>query len=162
MGQDRGETSSKVKPSFKWHGWLWIASMAALGAWIAIMAADRTLPTEYISEPTVTPDPVEDGGRVIVDLKVKRNRTCPGTVQRTLYNAVTGDVIAFYDPIPSAFPAPSRSEQRLPKTFDLPEGLPSRVIYEANVCFTCNLLQNWFPICTRVPSVAFTVIPRRR
>lgn len=165
MGQivGNGEASievsrSVIKPSLSIASWLWIVSMAALGAWVATMAADRQLPTEYIGKPIVVPDPVEDGGRVIVKLPVKRNRSCPGVVQRTLLDARTDEVVAFYDPVPSAYPHPMGAEQQLPKTFELPPGLPARVRYTSEVCFSCNILQNWFPICTTVPSVTFNVI----
>ncbi len=167
MGQDNDniqntEVVKKAKQHITLPGYLWIASMAALGAWIAVMASDRQLPTEYVGKPQVIPDPVEDGARIIVDIPVKRNRSCPGTVQRMLKNARTDEVIAFYDPVAAAYPTPIGSEQRLPKTFELPEGLPPRVMYSAEVCFTCNIIQHWWPICTHVPSVTFSVITKRR
>ena len=136
--------------------------MAALGSWIAVMASDREPATEYVGPPVITPDPVEDGGRVMVDLPIKRVKECPGVVKRMLRNADTDEVIVFYDPIPTAFPMHGDVRNRLPKTFELPLGLPPHVVYEAEVCFTCNLLQNWFPVCVAVPPVTFGVIQPRR
>ena len=141
-------------------GWLWIASMAALGSWIAAMAADTRPATEYLSGPVLMPDPVEDGGRVIVKLPIKRTRACPGTVHRLLRDVATGKIIAVYDPVPAVFP-PSYGEGEIAKTFELPEGLPRRVQYEAETCFTCNPLQHFRPICSKVPPIIFGVIPRR-
>lgn len=143
-------------------GYLWIVSMAALGSWVAVMASDRRPATEYIGTPIIIPDPVEDGGRVVVDLPIRRNKNCPGVVQRRLRNDDTKTIIAFYDPIPAAFPMHTGVQDKLPKTFDLPRGLPPRVVYEADVCFQCNLLQHFFPVCTSVPPVTFGIIQPRQ
>ena len=141
-------------------GYSWIFVLAALGGWVGWMALDDLLPTEYLEEGAkIVPNPVEDGGRVRVLIKVKRNRMCPGTVYRTLRNAETGKIEAVYDPVPS-MQASMMGDLMVTKTFELPEGLPPLMKYQARICFHCNLLQNLRPICTDAPDIFFRVIPR--
>lgn len=131
--------------------------MIPLGAYVAWMLQDTAPPVAYLEGTKIIPDPVEDGGRVIVQLQVKKFRDCPGTVYRWLSNPVSGEVLARYDPVPSL--AGRVSDASISKTFELPTGLPPKVRYEVEACYSCNALQVLNPICVRAPSVTFRVVP---
>lgn len=140
---------------------IWVAGLATGGAWFAYMWMDNVLPTEYMEVGAkIVPDPVEDGGRVTVHLKVRRNRACPGYVHRHLRDATTGKTVAIYDPVPASMSF-AIGDSDTAKTFELPEGLPPRVKYQARICFRCNLLQDLRPLCTDAPDIVFSVIPKK-
>jgi hypothetical protein len=125
------------------------------------MWQDNVLPTEYMEYGAkIIPDPVEDGGRIVVQIRVRRNRSCPGYVHRLLRDAETGKVVAIYDPIPVSLTW-AYGDTETAKTFEIPEGMPPRVKYQAKVCFRCNPLQELFPLCTDVPDIVFSVIPAK-
>jgi hypothetical protein len=141
-------------------GFIWIVSLSALAAWVAVMAQDDVMPTQYFSHGAqVVPNPVEDGGRVTVDIPIKRNRECPGLVHRVIRDGVTGKLVAAYDPMPSSMGG-DLGDSWIKKTFELPEGLPAISRYQARVCFTCNALQHIKPLCTNAPDILFRVKPK--
>lgn len=126
------------------------------------MWQDTTLPTEYMEVGArIIPDPVEDGGRVTVYMEVKHNRLCPGYIHRQLRDAWTGKIVAMYDPIPVSLNWVV-GDKETAKTFELPQGLPPRVKYQAKICFRCNPLQELFPLCTDAPDIVFSIVPKRQ
>lgn len=135
---------------------VWLLLMAAGGAWLAVMALDTQIPYDYVSG-EIKPDPAKQGARVTLKWQIKTNRLCPGSVQRVLTNEETGKVVAAYDPTPSSLTV-SMGDTELPKSFLLPDDLPPRVGYDATVCFKCNPLQAFFPICFRAPHLTFGVV----
>jgi hypothetical protein len=162
MGQNRSsfQERAEVKAALSrvnFFGAVWIVTIVGLASWLAWMILDNQLPAEYLDQDAVIiPDPAEQGGRVTAKIKVKRNRVCPGTVSRLLRDDTTGQVVAIYDPVPAAFGRIGGSGLTS-KTFELPEGLPPVVRYQAEVCFQCNALQILRPLCTRVPDIVFRV-----
>jgi hypothetical protein len=161
VGREQVKRSPFVK-AISLMGWTWVLGLAIFGAWIVYMWQDNRLPTEYMEVGAkILPDPVEDGGRVTVHLNVRRNRVCPGYVHRLLRDVTTGKIVAIYDPIPISL-AWTVGDVETAKTFELPEGLPSYVKYQAKVCFRCNPLQEIFPLCTDAPDIVFSVVQRRR
>lgn len=134
---------------------LWLLTMAALGAWVGVMALDNVPPYDYVSG-IISPDPARQGGRVVLTWQIKTHRLCPGSVQRTLIDNATGKVVAQYDPTPASLTV-SLNDTELKKSFLLPDDLPNELRYEAVVSFRCNPLQALFPIKVYVPTVIFHI-----
>lgn len=143
-------------------GVMWIITVAALGAWFGYMLLDDQMPLVYEQNGAVImPDPAEQGGRVIVKLTVTKWRSCPGFVHRQLRDEGTAKTIALYDPIPETMAdIPVGTTTQIGKTFELPEGLPPVVRYQATVCFRCNVLQDFRPLCAKTPDIVFRVTQR--
>jgi hypothetical protein len=138
---------------------LWLITMSALGAWLAVMRLDSRPPYEWdATRSVVSPDPAPQAGRVSVEWHMKVNRVCPGSSQRVLTDASTGQTVATYDATPAALSV-SVGDQTLNRTFVLPRGLPPRVGYRSTVCFECNALQTLFPLCVTTPTLTFNVEP---
>lgn len=85
------------------------------------------------------------------------NRTCPGTVQRVFRDALTNKTVSTLDTT-EASRVVRVGDNRLPRSFQLPPNLPPRVKYSALVCFQCNLLQKYWPMCFMTPELTFNVI----
>lgn len=138
----------------------WFAGCATLGLWVAWMYLDDAPPYMWSAgESYVSPQPAADGGMIAVSWKMKVNRLCPGSSQRILVDANTGQTVATYDATPAALSV-STGDERLIRTFQLPRGLPPLVGYRSTVCFRCNLLQAAFPLCITTPTLIFAVVPR--
>lgn len=143
--------------AFRFLLWFWTIGMTAFGGWIGWMLLDRQTPYVYFAEESyVTPDPAPDGGRVTVDWKLRINRLCPGSSLRTLADADTGRTVVTYDATP-IIQAVQISDERLVRTFVLPRGLPPLVSYRSTICFRCNALQAFFPLCQSTPTLTFRV-----
>lgn len=137
---------------------LWLIAMAALGAWFAVMWLDNEPPYSYdASQSFVLPDPAPQGATVTVSWKLTNiRRECPGSVQRVFRNMDTGALVTTLDTTPMSR-AIKRGDARLPRSFELPPGLPPVVGYSAEVCAQCNLLQRAFPMCFKTPEIIFRV-----
>lgn len=126
-----------------------------IGCWVGWMYLDNEPPYVWdASASYVTPNPTEDGSRVSVNWKMTVKRLCPGSSQRTLTDAETGQTVATYDSTPAALSV-KVGDTRLIRTFVLPRGLPPLVGYSSLVCFSCNPLQAYFPLCVRTPELLF-------
>lgn len=136
----------------------WLASMAALGSWLAVMLLDNERPYEYDLEKSyVIPNPAPQGAVVTVNWALaKVNRSCPGSLQRYFRDMSTGEIVASLDAT-YMLHAIKRGDKRLPRSFELPPNLPPVVGYSAEVCAQCNLLQRVFPLCFTTPEVVFRV-----
>jgi hypothetical protein len=118
------------------------------------MYLDRQVPYEHIKG-EIVPDPTPQHAQVSLPWDIKVNRLCPGNVQRVLFDADTGDMVAAYDRTPSSISV-KMGDTKLVKTFQLPLSLPARVRYTANVCFSCNPLQHIWPIFVQTPELYFS------
>jgi hypothetical protein len=135
------------------------AAMAILGVMLGYWVLDDELPYDYHRiNARIEPQPAIPGERVTVTWPITVRRLCPGTVHRSLRDAVTDRPVAQYDPVPSSLTV-SMGDKEIAKVFQLPAELPPLVKYEATVCFRCNPLQSILPICTRTPTLVFRVIP---
>lgn len=136
----------------------WLINIAALGAWLAVMALDNEPPYEYDAlNSYIVPDPAPPGAMVTVDWSIIRvNRTCPGQVQRFFTNKDTAEVVATLDTTEISR-AVKAGSVRLPRAFQLPPNLPANVGYFAEVSFQCNILQHLFPLRVLTPELTFHV-----
>lgn len=138
-------------------GIIWIAGSAFMGLWVAAMYLDHEPPYEWDSgRSVVSPNPAPQASRVSVEWHMKVNRLCPGSSQRILTDAATGRTVATYDATPAALSV-RMGDQTLIRTFVLPRGLPAEVGYRSTVCFQCNALQAFFPLCVTTPTLTFQV-----
>lgn len=137
----------------------WFAGCATLGLWVAWMYLDIAPPYEWsAAESNISPQPARDGEMIAVSWKMKVNRLCPGSSQRILIDAATGQTVATYDATPAALSVRT-GDEKLIRTFQLPRGLPPLVGYRSTVCFRCNPLQAVFPLCVTTPTLTFRVAP---
>lgn len=141
---------------------LWLLTMAAIGAWFAVMALDDVPPFKYLSEAEgshITPNPVKQEGTVSTRwLLTEVKRDCPRQIERVYYNRDTGDVVTTQDATPLA-KVVKNNETRISRSFDLPPGLPPRTDYQARACFQCNFLQMFFPLCVMSPKLSINITP---
>ena len=129
--------------------------LLALRGWTGWMYLDNVQPYEYVRG-YVVPDPSPQGAQVSLPWEIKVNRLCPGNVLRVLFDAETGEMVAAYDRTPSSISV-KMGDTKLVKSFQLPRGLPPRIRYTANVCFSCNVLQKIWPVCVQTPDLFFSV-----
>jgi len=141
---------------------LWFITMAALGAWFAVMALDDKPPFKYMTETEgnyISPNPVKQEGAVVthwVLTDVKRN--CPRQIERIYSDRDTGEVMTTQDATPMS--RVLRADQnKISRSFNLPPGLPPRVYYQARACFQCNLLHLVFPLCVTSPKLSINIAP---
>jgi hypothetical protein len=128
-----------------------------VGSWIGWMYLDNKPPYEWdATRSVVSPNPAPQAGRVSVEWFMKVNRICPGSSQRILTDASTDRTVATYDATPAALSV-KMGDQTLIRTFVLPRGLPPKVGYRSTVCFQCNALQAFFPLCVTTPTLTFQV-----
>lgn len=142
----------------------WIA-MLSLSAWIAWMAADNDYPYRYKDWPEskIIPSVARPGQTVLSDWTFTKpvRRTCPATIQRfytdtdsaskTFGKTYTGDITA-------ASLAVKIGDSGLARYFDLPPYLPPQVDYGVQICWQCNLYQQFVqPLCMMTPKLPLTV-----
>jgi hypothetical protein len=136
--------------------------MMAFGGWLGVMWLDTQRPYSYDQKLSfVSPDPAPQHSMVVVDWKFAEppSRLCPGTLQRTLWDARTGEKLITYDTTPAAMTV-SKGDTHLARAFMLPPmKLPPEVTYQGDVCFQCNLLQTILPrlFCIKTPTLNFRV-----
>lgn len=117
-------------------------------------AFDNEPPYTYL-DGTVFPDPAPEASQITVHWKLKVNRICPGAVQRQLIDS--HGLAHSYDATPAAI-AGSVRDGYLLRTFLLPQNMPRGLTkYRANVCYVCNPLQVFFPLCRTTPEISFTL-----
>lgn len=117
-------------------------------------AFDNEPPYVYL-DGEVFPDPAPEASQVTVRWKIKVNRMCPGAVQRQLIDS--RGLTHTYDAAPAA-ESGSIKDGYLLRTFTLPQNMPTGITkYRANVCFSCNPLQVFFPMCRTTPDLTFTL-----
>jgi hypothetical protein len=126
-----------------------------LSGWVGWMYLDNKPAYDYVRG-EIQPNPAPQGGQVSLPWTIKVHRLCPGNVLRVLYDADTGKMVAAYDRTPSSISV-KMGETKLVKTFQLPLSMPRNVRYTANVCFECNALQKFFPVCVQTPDLFFSV-----
>lgn len=130
---------------------------AALGAWLAVMLLDGIDPYEYDTDYSkVLPNPAKMGDTVTVEWKIKVNRICPGTTSRVLRDAKTNVVVAVYDEVPIATNI-GYGDTKVIRTFPLPTGLTGEVKYRSTLCFKCNFVQKFIPLCMQTPELPFRI-----
>jgi hypothetical protein len=127
-----------------------------LSLWIGWMFADNEPPYVYdVAGSHMFPDPAPQGSMVTIDWKLSAvRRTCPGSVQRFFRDLSTGNIAATLDTTELSRVV-RVGDNRLPRSFQLPPGLPRNVGYSALGCFECNLLQHFWPLCVMTPELAF-------
>lgn len=139
---------------------VWIAVCLAMGSWIAWMTMDNASPYHWEGSPSsyMTPDPAPQGGYVTAIWKLtKVDRLCPASLQRTFRNHETGETVATLDTT-EASRAVKFGDERLPRSFQLPPGLPAVTDYSTLVCFECNAYQRLIsPLCIPTPTITFRV-----
>ncbi len=117
-------------------------------------AFDNEPPYTYL-DGEVFPDPAPEASQVTVRWTLKVNRICPGAVQRQLIDS--RGIAHTYDAAPAATAASVR-DGYLFRTFMLPQNMPTGATrYRANVCFACNPLQFFYPLCKTTPELTFTL-----
>lgn len=141
---------------------LFILIMTAIGGWIGVMWLDTERPYTYDQQLSfVSPNPAPQGSMVVVDWKFTKPpaRLCPGSLQRILRDAQTGEKLITYDTTPAAMSV-TMDDLHLVRAFMLPPiRLPPEVTYQGDVCFQCNVLQTIFPrlFCLQTPALNFRV-----
>lgn len=147
--------------NYRWHLIFGMVLMLPC-AWLAYMAADNQPPYEYDAlNSRVVPSPAHDGDQITVKWKLaKVNRVCPGSNRRVLFDPKTRVILASYDPTPAAISS-NIEDGYLNRTFMLPRGLlpASDIGYRATVCYSCNLLQEFRPLCVSTPELIFRIEP---
>ena len=142
-----------------------IALSAALSflviAPVSYMTFDTTPPYEYDAAGSyIVPRLTQAGHQITVHWRLRRvNRICPGTITRTIVDAVTG-VRTTYDPVPAAGVI-ELADEELDRTFLLPQGIASgRKLYYSDGAYGCNPLQRyWSPLRVRTPTLEFEILP---
>ncbi|MGY3366204.1 hypothetical protein ACVWZL_003329 [Bradyrhizobium sp. GM2.4] len=136
----------------------WLLNIAALGAWLAVMALDNEPPYVYDGvHSVIIPDPAPQGAMVTVDWRIlKISRICPGQIQRFFTNKDTAEIVATLDTT-EVSRAVRPGDQHLARAFVLPPNLPPNVGYFAEVRFQCNILQHLFPLRVLTPELTFHV-----
>ena len=137
------------------------AIVSVVIAWVTFMTFDTTPPYEYDAGSSyVIPSKTQAGHQVTVHWKLSRvNRVCPGTVTRSVVDAVT-KVRITYDPALAA-QSVVPGDDELNRTFLLPSGIsPGKKLYYADGSYGCNLLQRWWkPLVVRTPTLEFEILP---
>lgn len=134
-----------------------LAMTAALSAFVFVgipvyLLQDNLPPYTYL-DGVVVPDPAYSGDQVRVDWTIKVNRLCRGAVQRELVDS--RDVTHSYDATPASLSV-RPGDRWLSRTFTLPLNMPAgRTRYRARVCYVCNPLQVFWPLCTFTPDIVF-------
>lgn len=128
----------------------------AFGAWVGVMWLDVQKPYDYDGPNSrIFPDPAQQGSMVTADWALSKvHRICPGQVQRFFTDADTGKIVATMNTTEIAR-AVKVGDNRIPRAFELPPGLPPRVGYFAEVNFQCNLLHYLFPLRVTTPVITF-------
>ena len=136
-----------------------LKATAALASFLFVapatyMAFDNEMPYTYL-DGVIIPDHAPDGAQVTVDWRIKVNRLCRGAVQRVIVDA--RGVAHTYDATPAALSVDPKAEHLL-RTFTLPLGMPEgETKYRANVCYICNPLQVFWPLCLTTPEIRFHI-----
>lgn len=126
---------------------------------ITYMALDNVIPYEYdVANSYISPSKIRAGELITTHWKLSRvNRSCTGQITRVIVDTVNG-VRTVYDPVPAIAIGPN--DEVFERTFVLPRGiLPGPKTFHVEALFACNLLQRWFPLFERQPSLTFEVLP---
>jgi hypothetical protein len=140
-------------------GTMWLLMCLAVGTWVAWMSMDNEPPYVWdATESYIKPNPATQEGLVTANWKLNKvNRICPASLQRFFYNHETGEIASTLDRT-EASRAVRYGDERLPRSFQLPPGLPPIVDYSVLVCFECNAYQRLIaPLCILTPRITFNV-----
>lgn len=124
---------------------------------LTYLLSDRGAPYEYLSGEVLPPVPhVAD--QISIHWRVRVNRFCPGWVQRDITDKRgyvwrnTGGPVKIIPPVKQG------AVVDIVNTLDLPRQLgPQSASYQAHVCYRCNPLQRWWPICVSTPRLEFAI-----
>lgn len=121
------------------------------------MLMDRDPPYARLSGEIIPPDP-RPGDFIAVKWHVKIERSCNPQPDRNISRRVitsTGHIID-YEPVESVIDGGKSAE--IHRTFQLPFALaPGPATYHSRACFSCNPIQNIWPICVDTPDLEFTI-----
>jgi hypothetical protein len=137
------------------HIWLCrIAASVTLGV-LAVafyMAVDREPPYVYLEGDVFPLDPPA-GSQVAIHWHVHAKRYCPGWVERT----ITDQRGYLWRNIGGPVRPNAERDSHIVNTIDLPRGLSGPAHYQAHVCYRCNPLHKFWPICVHTPVLPFTI-----
>lgn len=138
--------------------------VAAICATLSYWITDTEPPYTYHGEKSyILPHDAVGGDQMTVYWRVTINRKCKGFTQRILFDPRTGVNIATYDAAPMVsdtnIVASLHGEGPwLVRSFLLPQVIQKGVIgYRSAVCYSCNPLQEWRPVCMFTPDLMFEV-----
>jgi hypothetical protein len=125
---------------------------------MAYMLADNEAPYIYdVEHSYIKPSETMADHHVIVHWEMRINRICPGMVVRNIIDAHTGVKIT-YDAVPAVHL--SMTDPTINNVLYLPAGiLPGAKLYQVDGYFSCNLLQQFYPLHTVTPRIPFTILP---
>lgn len=116
-------------------------------------AIDRDPPYEYI-EGNIYPDHPQAGSQIAVHWHIRAKRFCPGWVERNITDR-RGYV---WHNIGGPVRPNAEREAHIVNTIELPRTLgPGPTTYSARVCYQCNPLHHFWPLCVRTPPIKFDV-----
>lgn len=119
------------------------------------MAIDREPPYEYI-EGHVIPSEVPVGSQIAIHWHIKAKRFCPGWVERFIVD----ERRYIWRNLGSPVRANTERESHIVNTVELPKTLgPGLARYRARVCYQCNPMHKFFPLCVDPPELPFRIIP---
>lgn len=142
----------------------WIFTGLFFGGWAAWQAHDNEHPYIYDGPNSIiSPNPAHQEASVTVRwvLKEPPKKLCPGAIQR-MFLTPDGVVITTLDTTPLSSTVKS-GDRQIPRTFELPPELPSKVLYQVRICWECNTYQRLIkPLCTFTPRIPLEVLDARR
>lgn len=138
--------------------------MSVVSAAVAFMLADTEAPYTYHGDKSfILPEFAEGGDQMTVYWRVTINRRCDGFTQRVLFDPRTGVILSTYDAAPMVPKANIVREvdgdgPYLVRTFLLPQVIQKgKIGYRSAVCYSCNPLRRWVPVCIFTPDLFFEV-----
>lgn len=125
---------------------------------VTVWSLDNEKPyTYYVRESYAIPSPAHEGESLTVCWKIRiKNRLCPGTNRRILFDPESRAAFTSYDPVPLAQSHDIRGDL-LCRSFALPRRvLPTGPVgYRAHLSLRCNPLQYIWPLEFDTPDLLF-------
>ncbi len=133
-----------------------IAAIVAIGfvAPILWMALDRLPPYEIMNGRINPPEPVKSG-EFIVTWDIKRLRAC-----QPEYSSVTTIIIdrqGFRHVATPIMASNLSDQQKIKRVVKLPENITGRAEFFSDVCYACNPIQTFWPVCMQTPKLEFMI-----
>jgi len=119
------------------------------------MSLDREPPYEIISG-AIDPERPTPGATIMVNWTVKTIRSCRVKSQGVTRELVDSKGVTHtYTPTPTHF---TPGDDLVQRVVQLPDTLPVGVTkYHSIACYSCNPLQELFPVCIHTPDITFIV-----
>lgn len=148
-----------------WHYWVIphiVGAIVSVGICVPIiwMFYDRE-PPYIMTGGTISPANPAPGDPITVQWDIETRKACPSSPNATVSREIVDSkgVKHLYATVHAIFDS-KETETEIVRHLHLPVSIaPGRAYYSSVTCYSCNPVQEFWPICMKTPEIYFNVAP---